>query len=282
MNLAYAAAFLSSGCYGLADLLGGLAARRGPAMQVAMLSAVAAIVVMALAVPFVAGAPTRTDLLWGLATGVASTAGSALIFHALALGPMSVASPVLCVVGLSLPVVVGVATGERPSPLAWAGVALAVLAIPALSVPARHETAPSLAHVRRTVLVAILAGLAAGCFLTFISRIGPRAGLLPLIEARVVAIVLFTAAFALLRQPLLPPPSARALGGGAGALDATANVAYWFASQSVPLSLAAPLVSLAPAVTVLLARIFLGERWSGWQKFGLLLALAAGACITVG
>lgn len=282
MNFAYAAALFSSVCYGAADLAGGLAARRGPAPLVAMFSAVAAIGVLVAAMPFIPGQASSSDLLWGAAAGVASTAGSTLIFKALALGPMSLASPVLCVVGLSLPVIVGVMLGERPSAVAWIGVALAVAAIPALSATGGHEGAPGRAHVRKTLLVSIAAGVAAGCFLICVARIGGGAGLVPLTVARLVAIALFVAAFLALRMPLLPPAPARPLAAAAGATDSAANIAYWFATHSVPMSLVAPLVSLAPATTVLLARLFLGERWSGWQKAGLVLALAAGLCISLG
>lgn len=282
MKAAYLVALLSSVAYGTADLAGGLAARRGPAMPVALVTSLAAILVMVVALPFVPGAPGRGDLLWGAAAGGFSVAGTTLIFKALALGPMSLASPVLCVVGLSVPVMAGVALGERPAPLAWSGVALAVLAIPALAATGRHETAPPREQVRRTVAVAVAGGLAAGCFLICVARIGPGAGLVPLTVARLVAILLFLAIFAARRRPLLPPPAARPLAAFAGVADSAANVAYWFAATRAPMSLAAPLVSLAPATTVLLARVLLGERWTGWQKAGLLLALAAAVMISSG
>ena len=48
------------------------------------------------------------------------------------------------------------------------------------------------------------------------------------------------------------------------------------------MALVAAIVSLAPATTVLLARATLGERWSVSQRLGLALALAAGACISLG
>lgn len=282
MNPAYAVALLSSICYGTADLLGGLAARRAPARTVALYAALAACAGMAIALPFVPGAPTRSDLLWGAAAGVASTAGSTLIFKALSLGPMSLASPVLCVVGLSLPVVAGVALGDRPSFVAWLGVALALAAIPALSATGEREGAVGRAHVRRTLLVSIAAGIAAGCFLICVARIGDDAGLMPLIVARLVAIALFVSAFAVMRARMLPDRPARPMAAAAGAIDSGANVAYWIATHAAPMALAATLVSLAPATTVLLARILLRERWSGWQKLGLALALASGACISLG
>lgn len=282
MSLAYTLALFSSVLFGAADLWGGLAARRASAIRVALFAAIAAIGVLLVAMPFIPGTPTRSDLLWGVAAGVASTAGSTLIFKALSLGPMSLASPVLCIVGLCLPVVAGVAIGERPSWLAWTGVALAILAIPALSTTGQHEDAPGRAHVRNTLIVSIAAGVAAGCFLICVARIGSGAGMTPLIVARLVAVALFVVAFVAMRQPLLPPASARPMSAGAGVLDSAANVAYWYATHSAPMSLVAPLVSLAPATTVVLARAFLGERWSGWQKLGLVLALAAGVCISGG
>lgn len=282
MNFAFASAFFASVLFGAADLWGGLAARRAPAALVAMYSAFAALALLFVAMPFIPGRPATPDLLWGAAAGVASTAGSALIFKALALGPMSLASPVLCIVGLCLPVLVGVALGERPSPVAWAGVAIAALAIPALAQTDEGGESRGRAHIRRTLLVSIAAGLAAGCFLTCVGRIGSSAGLAPLIVARSVSIAIFIVVFLAMRRPLLPPANARPLAALAGATDSAANVAYWIATHGAPMSLAASLVSLAPATTVLIARVFLGERWTGWQKVGLVLALASGALISRG
>ena len=67
-----------------------------------------------------------------------------------------------------------------------------------------------------------------------------------------------------------------------GGLDSLANLAYVTAVQRGSLSLVAALVSLAPATTVLLGRAVFAERWSGPQRAGLLLALAAGVCISLG
>jgi uncharacterized membrane protein len=68
----------------------------------------------------------------------------------------------------------------------------------------------------------------------------------------------------------------------AGALDSVANVAYFVAVRVAPMALVAAIVSLAPATTVLLARVIFRERWSAPQRWGLALALAAGACISLG
>ncbi|NOT33284.1 MAG: EamA family transporter, partial [Candidatus Eisenbacteria bacterium] len=76
--------------------------------------------------------------------------------------------------------------------------------------------------------------------------------------------------------------AARGWSLGAGALDSSANAAFWFAVQGGSLAIVSALVNLAPATSVLLARAFLGERWSVPQRFGLAMALAAGLMISLG
>ena len=282
MNLAYLVAGFSSVLYGAADFTGGIAAKRAPALIVTWFSAFAALAVLALALPFARGTPSGADWAWGAAAGVCGAAGATLIYYSLALGPVSVASPIFCVVGLSVPVVVGVVLGERPSTLAWVGVALAVASIPPLSWTDSHEGAHPAAHVRRTVLVAIATGLIVGWFLVFVARISPRAGLMPLVLARGVAIVVMSVVALALGLSLRPPMGAVAVAVGAGALDSAANVAYYLAVRGAPMALVSAIVSLAPATTVLLARGVLGERWSMAQRAGLALALVAGGCISLG
>ena len=70
--------------------------------------------------------------------------------------------------------------------------------------------------------------------------------------------------------------------GGAGILDVAANVFYLISTRFGLLSLVAVLTSMYPAVTVLMARIFLEERMIKMQLVGLGLAGAAIAMIVVG
>ena len=268
--------------FGAADLTGGIAAKRAPAPLVTCFSGFGALLVLIVGIPFTHGTPTGTDLLWGAAAGVCGAAGATLIYRSLALGPVIVASPVFCVIGLTVPVLFGVLVGERPSALAWTGVALAPLCLPLLSWSTTGAGGYSRAHIRRTLWVATMAGLVVGWFLICVARIGGGAGLMPLVVARGVAIALFMLWFLLSRRPLLPPAGVRMGSLGAGALDSAANVAYWFAVQNAPIALVATLVSLAPATTILLARLVLGERWTMPQRAGFALALIAAGCISLG
>jgi drug/metabolite transporter (DMT)-like permease len=280
MNVSYLVAAFSSVLYGGADFAGGYAARRAPALIVTWFSAFAALAVLVPALPFTQGTPTGADWAWGAAAGACGAAGASLIYYVLAQGPVSVASPIFCVVGLSVPVVVGVVLGERPSSLAWSGVALAAISIPPLSWA--REGAHTREHVRRTVLVSVGTGLVVGWFLVFVARIGPGAGLMPLVLARGVAIVFLSIVALAMRLPLRPPAGAAVVASAAGALDSAANVAYFFAVRGAPMALVTALISLSPATTVLLARAVLRERGSVPQRWGLALALAAGTCISLG
>lgn len=282
MNPAYAIAALSSSLWGSADFLGGFAARRASAPLVTGFSGLAALVVLAAGMPFTPGTPTPGDLAWGVAAGACGAAGATLMYRALALGPMSLASPVFSLIGLCVPVLFGLAAGERPAPVAWLGVALAALAIPLLSMTGEGPGHFPRAHVRRTLVVSIAAGLVIGWFLVFVARIGGGAGLLPLAAARATAMAILAGWLLASGHSLKPQASARLPALAAGALDSAANVCFLIAVHRAPLVLVSALVSLAPAVTVLVARFTLGERWTLAQRAGLVLALVAGVCISVG
>jgi len=278
----YGTGAASSLLWGSADFLGGVAAKRAPAPLVACFSGVGALALLFVAMPLVPGVATGADLLWGAAAGACGAAGASLMYRSLARGPMSLASPVFSLVGLCVPVLFGLAAGERPSALAWAGVALAGLAIPLLAMTGEGPGHYPRAHVRRTLMVALAAGLVIGWFLVFVARIGGSAGLMPLVVARGAAMGLLGAWYLARGQSLLPSAAARTPAVAAGVLDSAANVAFLVAVHGAPLVLISALVSLAPAATVLAARLTLGERWTMAQAVGLIVALAAGVCISLG
>ena len=282
MSPAYLLAALGSLFYGAGDFFGGISARRGPAASVALLSGFAALAILMVGVPMTPGVIRPHDLAWAAVAGLFSGVGVMLIYRALAIGPVSVASPVLCIVGLMLPVIVGIALGERPSALAIAGLALAPLAIVLLAQVGGGFPDDERIRVRRVLWPAIAAGLCAGCFLTCFGRIQPGAGLWPLALGRAVGMAVLTIAILARRDPLLPPRAAWSPAFAAGALDSLANVAYVAGVQRGSLALVAAIVSLAPATTVVLARAVLNERMSRPQQVGFALALASGALISLG
>jgi drug/metabolite transporter (DMT)-like permease len=107
----------------------------------------------------------------------------------------------------------------------------------------------------------------------------------PLWIAAISRIGSFTAtaiAVVLTRAPLPLDRPRLTLGMLAGCLDVAASALFIFASQRGRLDEAVVLTSLYPAVTVLLARLFLKEHFSRWKFIGLLAALASVPMIAAG
>jgi drug/metabolite transporter (DMT)-like permease len=313
-------AILASAFYGSGDFLGGWAARRASAFTVTFAAGVPGLVTLLVAWPFTGGVAGAHDLGWGVAAGVFGSLGVALLYRAYAIGPVSVAAPLISLVALSVPILVGVTLGERPSRLALAGIALAAAAFPFLArvgkeaasephagamagahVPAAFvgPSAEPSAHVRAIagaglpgararasegwgmIPTALVSGILVGGFLVAIGRVSPGAGLLPLVVARMTMLVLFAGLLAARRLSPWPSRSSRAT-IASGVLDSLANVSYFAALHHGALTLVATIVSLSPAVTVLLARVVLHERWSGSQRAGLVLAAVAIVCVSMG
>jgi len=66
-----------------------------------------------------------------------------------------------------------------------------------------------------------------------------------------------------------------------GAIDAAANVCYVLATRAGLFGLAVVVTSLYPGITVLLARLLLGERLRWLQRAGLMLAAVGVVLVTV-
>jgi drug/metabolite transporter (DMT)-like permease len=67
-----------------------------------------------------------------------------------------------------------------------------------------------------------------------------------------------------------------------GLFDTAANVFVAFATTRGSVGVVAVLSALYPVVTVVLARLVLGERLDGWRRVGGGLALAGAATVAAG
>jgi len=277
-------ALLSAVAYGAAHFLGGMAARKATAVAAVVVSQTAGLILLLLALPLLPDTiVTTADMAWGAVAGLAGGSGVALLYRALALGPMSVVAPLTAVFAAALPVFTGLALGERLSVVTTLGIALAAIAIVLIgqeqgSVP-RSLTQQATA---RGIALSIVAGLLVGVFFISLERTSAASGLWPLVPARAVAISLFAGSALAGGRPVLVPRSVAGTAVGAGALDMLANGLFLIAVQQGPLSVVATLASLYPASTIILARIILGERWSRLQAAGIATALAATTMIVGG
>jgi drug/metabolite transporter (DMT)-like permease len=276
-------ALVSALFYGVSDFSGGLAARRVPATAVVLLSNTISLVLALLAVAVVPGSSyAALDLAWGAASGTVGLVGVVLLYRGLALGPMSVVAPLTAVLSAVVPVVVGIARGERPGTIAIAGI---VLAVPAMALISREPRARQGTRLSRGALAsALCAGVGFGGFYVLLAQTGSSGGAWPLVGQRAasVAILLVLAAVAAARgMAVLPMSSAVRLTVVAGVTDFAANLAYVLATHRGLLALVAVISSLYPASTLLLARGVLKEMIGRQQAAGLLLAALAVALIAL-
>ena len=281
-------ALVSSLAYGLSDVIGGLASRRMRPLLVASVGQVGGLAAMAIAVAVLPrAAPVAGDLAWGALSGLGTAAAMIFLFRGMARGAMSVVVPVSAVGGVALPVVVGVALlGDRPSPLAWVGVALV---LPSLWLVSRGTSSGS------PTAPALRDGLASGVGIAVqylgLAQAGPTAGLWPVLAGRVTAVVAVAAlgwvaarsrAAALDPAVSAPCRSRRiplVLAVAAGVLAAVALTAYLIAARTEFVSVAVVLSSLYPVVPVAVGLAVLGERVRRPQAAGLVGALVAAALV---
>lgn len=270
--------------YGVADFVGGVATRRAPLLPVLLLSQVCGTVLLVVAFPFIAeGDATTEAIVWGAASGVAGAGGVAFLYRGLARGRMSVVAPITSVNAAALPVVFGLATGERPGAPAMAGAALALVAVALVSSDGRAREGGRLAVVRDPgVIDAIIAGTCFGLFFIFLSYAPSDSSLWPLAGARAASVSLFIVATLVTRTRPAAPAGSMRLIAAAGLLDVAANLLYLLATREGLLSLVAVLTSLYPASTMVLARFVLHERLVRMQLVGLGLAAAGVVLIALG
>lgn len=269
-------AVLSSLFYGCADFTGGLAARRSPILSVVIWSqfmgAVTVLAVQPLLGPFHL---SLDSWIWGMAAGMAGSAGIGFLYHGLSTGLAAIVSPVSAVIGTILPVLFGVFVGERPDLLDWMGVGLAVPATVLLAM----ERDYSGHSVKDSLCSGFISGLGFGGFFILISRSGDDSGLLPLLAARTAGVPALLLLALVRRQPLILASGTRIATLGAGILDMGANILFLLATRSGLLIVASTLVALYPAPTVLLQKIVFHEKMGVLRLAGFIMAITGIVCI---
>jgi drug/metabolite transporter (DMT)-like permease len=282
----------AAAAYGSGDFLGGLAARRLP------------------------GTPSSAAVGWGVASGVAGAASIALLYACLAIGPMSILSPLTAVVSAVVPVGVGLLQGSRLGPAGWAGIALALVAVVLVGfVPDASAPKPTAAGL----LMALAAGAGIGVVLVFLDQTPADSGLVPLVANRVTNVVLTGGAVAVLALVALTRSRSQPRGGAGraastgpvtgagpqagtgpqagagrprlapalrlallcGVADAGANVLILVGLRLGDLTVMSVLTALYSAVTVVLAAVVLRERLTRSQVVGLVLALGAAVLLAL-
>lgn len=282
--------------FGSADFVGGMASKRISPIRVTAIGAASGLIVLFAAEAIVGGRWSWEAMLYGGLSGVTGALAITLLYGCLAIGPMSILSPLTALVSAFVPLMVGVLRGERLPVFGYVAIGLALIAVVLVGfVKEKGAVRPS----AKALLMATASGTMIGVFLILIDMTPPDAGLVPLIANRAVnGVVMFAVvgvvAFAMRRRATPVKETAAPIGmlsrgwkagfwlaAGAGMVDATANSLLLVGLRLGNLSVMAVLTALYPAGTIILAAIVLRERIAPVQVVGLGIALIAAAMLAL-
>ncbi|MCW3047426.1 MAG: family transporter [Solirubrobacterales bacterium] len=279
--VAIAIALAASCCWGIADFTGGLKSRHLPVPLVLLMvegtgALAAALVIAATHEPL----PGTRAVVYSLVAGTAGIMGLAAFYRALAIGTMSIVAPISAT-GVALPVIVGIATGDRLSTVVSAGLVVTVAGVILASREQHDGDAGRAAAGRLSIGLALLSAVGFGTYFSLADVAADGSVLWLLLLARVVVLPVMAGAV-LISRPPLPSRGDLATLAGAGLLDIVATGLYGVANTKGALSIVSVVGALYPVTTVLLARMVLSERLRPIQAAGIGAAFAGVGLIVAG
>ena len=290
MNSSGAAAGLglaSAASWGGSDFVGGIGARRAPALLVVASGHIfSLLVLLAICIGMRFAIPGKHDLIYAAVGGFEGSLALAVFYRALAMGAMGLTAALCGLLTALVPVLYSVAHEGLPGPLTGVGLAMGLAAIwlithtPEAKGTETNPRAPSAATMHASLLLGALAGVGFGTQLILFKIAGGGGALWAMTSARAAG---FAALFIVLvaMPPKGPWRGFWLTGIVAGALDTIGNLFYFEASRFGRLDVAALVCSLYPGVTILLAAVVLHEWPTRRQVAGMALALCAVALLSV-
>ncbi len=311
----------SAACWGGSDFVGGLGARRAPALLVvASGHIVSLLLLLALCLGIRLALPGMPYLFYAAVGGFEGSLALAVFYRALAMGAMGLTAALTGLLTALVPVLFSLFRYGLPTPVTAAGLAMGLAAIwlithaPAGKSPVPHHsekgpvphpfrafcekggkpqhsttpvfdvsTAPETKAITTPPAALLLGALAGIGFGTqlILFKMASPGGILWTMTSARAA-----GSVAMLLILLVLPPKGKwrgfwLAGIAAGALDTIGNLFYLRATQVGRLDVAALVCSLYPAGTILLAALVLGEWPSRRQFAGIALALAAVVLLSV-
>ena len=262
--------------FGAGDFAGAFASRRAGALIV--VAGAHSVGLLALLIGVLIVQPPLPDagaIGIGLAAGLAGLAGLGALYRGMSIGSMGLVTSLAGSGSLALPLVAGALLGASITNIQLLGVACAAGAAAAASGASTDELG------RRSLLLAGVAAVSFGAWYVLLD-LAARNGdpLWALVFSRtgsaiVAAMTVGIRGFDRSRVPL-------AIVVVAGIFDIGGNALYVLAREQMHLGLAAALIGIYPVVTMVLARIVIGERLSRLGQFGVALALLGIVLISLG
>lgn len=268
--------------FGASDFFGGISARHIGALRTVWVTAATSLAVLALGSLIFMGSWSLDALLYGALSGLSGVVALVFLYASLAIGPMSILSPVGAVVGALLPTIWDFFVGIPLGWFAYVAIALALLAVGLVGFTSEQNAAkPSV----RGLTFAILAGTGFAAYYVLLDLAPDDAGLTPLIANRAVSASFATFAVGVVVLLHWLKMRTKPLGVnwrkglpialGAGLIEAIGTAFLLYGLVAGNLTVVAVLTSLYPAGTILLATVVLKEHIGKVQFVGLAIALIA-------
>jgi drug/metabolite transporter (DMT)-like permease len=274
---AVALALGASLTWGLADFFGPLQGRVLGALRALVYVQLGGLVGIAVIVAVRGKGMEGSATLLAVPAAVSGTLGLFAYYRGVAVGAISIVAPIAGISAI-VPVIVGIASGDRPSPWQLLGMAFALIGV----FLAAREPGRTGARFAAGVGLAMLAALGFGGYFPFMHAAGDTDFWWASLIFRMTSTSVILATVAAQRPTL--GVSARVLPWLAliGFGDMFGNLLFAASSASGLVSITSVLASLYPIVTVVLARIILSERVARSQEAGIGLTLAGVALISAG
>ena len=275
---------LSAASWGAADFIGGLASKRTSPYRVLFLAELAGLIPFTtLALLTGEAVPSVFDMLLGAGSSLLGLTGLLFLYRALADGQMTIAAPVSALFAALVPVLFGSLTLGIPTVTTLVGFGFAFFAVWFISQTRQRDWLSPLQGLRSfaDLRLPLLSGIFFGLYFIILHKATLNAFFWPLIAARLAGFIAFGLYALIARQPALPP---RDLWGYCvinGIIDLGGNAFFVLSAEMGRVDVAAVLGALYPASTVVLAWIFLKERMSWVQTFGVVLAFLAIVLFTI-
>ncbi|MFZ0343364.1 MAG: DMT family transporter [Gaiellaceae bacterium] len=265
--------------WGVGDFLGGVKARVLPSLTVLAASQPFGLAALGIAVAVRGTGVPGDEVAWSALAAVLGTVGLLAFYRGMAAGAISVVAPIAAL-SAGIPVIWGVAvSGNHVSGLQAIGFVAAIGG----SVAASLELRPERTQIAAGVGWAALAMLAFGAYYVPMHAASTQDWLWPAFLFRCTSVTLVWSVVLVRRARPTGLRGHWAALIAIGLLDTGGNALFAAASSAHgQLSIVSVLASLYPVVTVLLARLLLGERVQRTQDAGVLAVLVGVVLITAG
>lgn len=264
--------------WGLADFFGPLKGRTLGALRVLLVAQIVGVLAIALAVAVRAEGPHDTVVLLAIPASFSGTLGLFAYYRGMAVGAMSVVAPVAGVSAV-VPVIVGFASGDRPS--LWQNLGIAAALAGVLLASREHQEGVG-RRFAAGIGLALLAAVGFGGYFPFMHAAGEVDFWWSSLIFRSTSLLIIATAVAATRTQVGVPRGDLALVAFVGIGDTLGNVLFAASSGYGLVSVTSVLASLYPIVAVILARFVLHERVDRTQQLGIAATLAGVALISAG